>query len=538
MRRPCTSLLPAVVLALLAGVPTLGAGTPARAQTTAALLDTLQHSAFDFFWNEANPANGLIRDRSQPGSLFASIASVGFGLSAIPIGVDHGWISRAAGAERVHRTLLTFYNGPQGTAALGTIGYKGFFYHFLRLDTATRFNTDIELSTIDSALLFAGMLDARQYFDAEADTTEIAIRAMADSIYQRADWNFMRNFNTGIMMGWKPSFGFLGFGQWIGYNEAMVMYILALGSPSRPVPASAWGAWTSGYDFETHYGYSFLTCPPLFTHQYSHCWIDFRDIADAYMRTKGFDYFENSRRATLAQREYCIDNPFGALGYSDSLWGLTAGDGPFGYEARGAPPSQNDDGTITPTAAISSIVFTPEESIAFIHHMWNHYRGVLWGPYGWRDGFNLSIGPWYATDVIGIDQGPILMMIENHLNGRPWQRFMSHPAIALGLDRAGFQPFVLGAGPGAGAAGVQLGRVSPDPLTDRSRVTFRLARAGDVRLDLVDVTGRVRARLADGSRGAGEHALALERRGLEPGVYWLRLESLGESHRTRFVVLR
>jgi len=526
-------LLPALLLALA-----FAAAAPVRAQTTAALLDTLQHTAFDFFWNEVNPANGLIRDRNAPGSNFSSIASVGFGLSAIPIGVDHGWITREQAAARVHRTLLTFYNGPQGTAALGTIGYKGFFYHFLRMDTATRFSTDIELSSIDSALLFAGMLDARQYFDSASDTTEVAIRAMADSIYHRADWNFMRNFNPGIMMGWKPGLGFLNFGQWIGYNEAMILYVLALGSPSRPVPASAWGAWTSGYQYQTHYGYSFVICPPLFTHQYSHCWIDFREIADAYMRTRGFDYFENSRRATLAQREYCIANPLGAIGYSDSLWGLTAGDGPFGYEARGAPPAQNDDGTITPTAAISSIVFTPDESIAFIHHMWNHYRPALWGGYGWRDGFNLSIGPWYATDVIGIDQGPILMMIENHLNGRPWQRFMSHPAIALGLERAGFQPFVLDVGPRAGPPGVRLGRVSPDPVTARSRVTFRLARSGAARLDLVDLQGRARVRLADGPHTAGEHTLAVPREGLQPGVYWLRLDALGERQRTRFVVLR
>jgi len=518
-------------------VLTLALAAPAAAQSTAALLDTLQHSAFNFFWNEANPANGLIRDRNQPGSLFASIASVGFGLSAIPIGVDHGWVTRPQAAARVHRTLLTFYNGPQGTAALGTIGYKGFFYHFLNLNTGTRFATDVELSSIDSALLFAGMLDARQYFDSASDTTEIRIRAMADSIYQRADWNFMRNFNTGIMMGWKPGFGFLGFGQWIGYNEAMILYLLALGSPSYAVPASAWGAWTSGYHFNTLYGYSFVTCPPLFTHQYSHCWVDFRDIADLYMRTKGFDYFENSRRATLAQRNYCIANPLGAIGYSDSLWGLTAGDGPFGYEARGAPPAQNDDGTITPTAAISSIVFTPDESIGFIHYMWDHYRPTVWGPYGWKDGFNPSVGNWVATDVIGIDQGPILMMIENHLNERPWQRVMSHPAIQLGLQRADFQPFVLDVTPPALPGGVALGRVSPDPLTSRSRVSFQLAREGRVRLDLMDVMGRSRGRLAEGPFAAGEHTVAVPREGLEAGVYWLRLSASGETRQTRFVVL-
>jgi hypothetical protein len=303
------------------------------------------------------------------------------------------------------------------------------------------------------------------------------------------------------------------------------------------VPASVWSTWTSGYQWGVQYGYQFVRFPPLFGHQYSHCWVDFREIADPYMRTRGFDYFENSRRATLAQRNYCIANPLGAIGYSDSLWGLTAGDGPFGYEARGAPPAQNDDGTITPTAAISSIVFTPEESMGFIRHMWDHYRTSVWGPYGWKDGFNPSVGNWVATDVIGIDQGPILMMIENHLNGRPWQRMMSHPAIQLGLQRADFQPFVLGVTPRPEPATVRLGRVSPDPLTSRSRVTFQLARESDVRLDLLDLQGRVRGRLAEGRHAAGEHAVAVPRGGLEAGVYWLKLSAAGETRQARFVVL-
>ena len=524
MRRPLLALL------LAAGLV-----APARAQTTAALLDTLQHSAFNFFWNEANPANGLIRDRYAPGSTFSSIASVGFGLSAIGIGVDHGWITRAQGRTRVSTTLRTFYNGPQGTNALGMIGYKGFFYHFLNMTSATRNDTNVELSTIDTALLFAGMLDARQFFDDTVDTTEIAIRAMADSLYQRADFNFMRNFNTGIMMGWKPSFGFFGYGQWIGYNEAMILYILALGSPSYAVPTSAWGAWTSGYHYDTQYGYSFLTCPPLFTHQYSQCWIDFRNIADAYMRSQGHDYFEDSRRATLAQRNYCIANPGGWTGYSANLWGLTAGDGPGGYTARGAPPAQNDDGTITPTAAISSIVFTPDESIAFIQNMWNTYRGSVWGIYGWKDGFNPT-SSWVGPDVIGIDQGPILIMIENYLNGKPWQRMMSYPPIQTGLARADFQPFVLGVKPPVGGP-LALGRVTPDPVRGRSRVSFTLARSGHVELELVDLQGRVVQLLASGDYAAGEHSADVQRDGLTAGIYWLRLRAGNETRRTRFAVL-
>ena len=522
---------------LVALVLTLTLAAPATAQTTTALLDTLQHTAFNFFWNEANPANGIIRDRYAPGSTFGSIAAVGFGLSGIPIGIDHGWVSRSAGAARVHRTLLTFYNGPQGTAALGTIGNKGLFYHFLNMNTATRFGTDVELSSIDSGLLFAGMLDARQFFDDAVDTTEIAIRAMADSIEQRADWNFMRNFNPGIMMGWKPSFGFSGFGQWIGYNEAMIMYLLALGTPSYAVPASAWGTWTGGYRYQTHYGYSFVICPPLFTHQYSHCWVDFRGIADSYMRTKGHDYFENSRRATLAQRNYCIANPLGFLAYSDSLWGLTAGDGPFGYTARGAPPAQNDNGTITPTAAISSIPFTPNESIGFIRYMWDHYRPTVWGIYGWKDGFNPSVGNWVGPDVIGIDQGPILMMIENYRTQKPWQRMMSHPSIQRGLQRAGFQPYVLGVEPHTPPAGVTLGRVTPDPVTSASRVSFRLAREAGVTIELVDLQGRALRTLMHGRSGAGEHSLAIERAGLPAGIYWLRLRTADAERQSRFVIL-
>jgi hypothetical protein len=521
--------------ALLALLLALGLVNPARAQSTAALLDTLQHSAFNFFWNEVNPANGLIRDRNQPGSTFSSIASVGFGLSAIGIGIDHGWITRAQGRARVSTTLRTFYNGPQGTTAVGTIGYKGFFYHFLNMNTATRYDTSVELSTIDTALLFAGMLDARQYFDDPSDTTEVGIRAMADSIYQRADFNFMRNFNTGILMGWKPGLGFAGYGQWIGYNEAMILYILALGSPSYAVPTSAWSAWTSGYQYNTLYGYSFVTCPPLFTHQYSHCWIDFRNIADAYMRSKGHDYFENSRRATLAQRNYCIANPGGWTGYSANLWGLTAGDGPTGYTARGAPPAQNDDGTITPTAAISSIVFTPTESIAFIQNMWNNYQPTVWGPYGWKDGFNLHAG-WVDTDVIGIDQGPILIMIENYLNGKPWQRMMSYPPIQTGLTRADFEPYQLGVQPPV--SGLALGRVTPDPVRGSSRVSFSLAKSGHVELEMIDLQGRTVGRLASGDYAAGEHSFEIERTGLPAGVYWLRLRAGGEERRTRFALLQ
>ncbi len=532
MRHPAPAAL--FVSALLAGAAALVPVRPARAETFDAMLDTLQYTAFQFFWNEANPANGLIKDRNTSGSP-SSIASVGFGLSGICIGVDHGWVSRADARQRVLTTLNTFWTHPQGTLASGMIGYKGFFYHFLDMTTALR-TWDSELSTIDTALLLAGILDAKQFFDDPVDPDEIQIRALADMINQRMDWRFMQNFSPGVRMGWKPGTGFSGFGEWIGYNEAMVLYILALGSPTFAPDTTAWDRWTSGYQFNTFYGQSYVFFPPLFGHQYSHCWIDFRNIRDEYMRNRGFDYFENSRRATYAARAYCADNPFNYLGYSDSLWGLTAGDGPDGYEARGAPPTQNDDGTITPTAAISSIPFAPEIVEPFIRNLWNNYRDTpLWGPYAFNDGFNLQRG-WFGPEVIGIDQGPILIMIENYRTGRPWARFMANPEVQTGLARAGFLSTLIGVDPGPGGdgrggAGGRRGELlmanAPIPFSGTTSVRFRLPREERVTVALYDMRGRRVATAFEGVRTAGEHAVVLEAGDLASGVYRIRLSGAG-----------
>ncbi len=504
----------------------------AQAQTTAALLDTVQHASFQFFWSEANPANGLIRDRSQPGSP-CSIASTGFGLSALCVGVDHGWVARAAARDRVRTTLETLWNGPQGSGASGTIGYKGLFYHFLDMNTATR-TWDCELSTIDTALLFAGVVDAKQYFTG-SDTTETRIRALADSITQRADWNFMRNFNPGILMGWKPGTGFAGFGQWVGYNEAMILYILALGSPTHAVPTTAWSKWTSSYSWQTWYGYSYVNFPPLFGHQYSHCWVDFRFIQDAYMQAKGITYFQNSRLATLAQRAYAIANPGFHTGYSDSLWGLTASDTPTGYNARGAPPAMNDDGTITPTAPVASIAFAPDEVIPVMRNMFMNYP-LLWGPYGFRDAFNLDVN-WWDTDYIGIDQGPIVLMIENYRNHTVWDRFMQNADVQLGLQRAGFVTI-----PGAAVELPQPPALAawaePNPFAGSTTLRFRLASGGRVRLAVYDLAGREVAKLLDEARPAGEHAVPFRDGRLPSGVYLVRLESGGRALTTKCVRLR
>jgi hypothetical protein len=399
-----------------------------------AFLDLVQHTAFDYFWYETNPENGLIKDRGGDPSR-SSTAAVGFGLSALTVGIDRGWISREAGRARVLTTLTFLWGSPQGPEADAT-GYHGFYYHFLDLQTGRR-DGDSELSTIDTALLLGGVFHVQRYFDQD-DAAEAEIRALADALYRRVDWPWMQVRSAKICHGWKPGTGFLRY-DWGGYNESMILYLLALGSPTSPLSSDAWTAWTSSYAWQTHFGQAFVVFPPLFGHQYSHVWIDFRNIQDAYMRAKGLDYFENSRRATLANRAYAIANPHGWADYGENVWGLTASDIPSSYRARGAPPPENDDGTITPTAAAGSFAFTPHESLAALRYIYATYRTQIWGPYGFKDAFNPSM-QWFAPEYLGIDQGPIVLMIENYRTGRIWHVFMQHAAIQRGLARAGFVP--------------------------------------------------------------------------------------------------
>ena len=532
------------ILMIILGLAVLA--PQARAETTQQLLDALQLGAFRYAWYEGNPANGLIKDRSTPGSP-CSIAATGFGLTAITIGVDHGWVSRSDAAARVLLALQTLWNGPQGAdVPNGTTytGYHGLFYHFLDMSTGLR-TWDSELSTIDTGLLLAGILDVRQYFNG-ANPTETQIRSLANSIYQRADWTFLENPVThGIKMGWHPS---RSFGDWVGYNEAMIMYILAFGSPTHPIsnPSAAWTTWTSNYNWNTQYGQTYLIFPPLFGHQYSHCWIDFRRIKDAYMTVKGITYFENSRRATLAQRAYGIavgiSTP--AKGFSDSLWGFTACDDPvYGYLAHGAPPAQDENGTIAPTAPISSLPFAPAEVTPVIHKLWNLTLtnpdlADLWGFYGPKDALNfLTVPDWNSNDVLGIDQGPITIMIENHVSGAVWNRFMQAPEVQLGLTRAGFTGPTAVEPPDPGPL-PELLSTAPNPFGARSTIRYLLPRPGHVRLTVFDVGGRVVARLVEGEQEAGLHASTFEGSRHPSGVYRLRLEADGQVIERNIVRLR
>jgi hypothetical protein len=444
------------------GTPT-GSAPTAPSIETGPLLDTVQTRTFDFFWETTNPDNGLAPDR-WPDPPFSSVAAVGYALTAYPIGVERGYVSREQARERTLTTLEFFWNAPQGPDASGTTGRWGFFYHFVDMDTGHRFQ-QTELSTIDTGLFMMGALTAQQYFDGDGPQ-ETRIRALADSLYRRVEWDRMQLPNDLISMGWTPSEGRFDWG-YEGYDEAMFLYVLGLGSPTHPMDAAAWSAFTSTYDWESFYGYQHVNFAPLFGHQYSHVWIDFRDIQDPYMREKGIDYFENSRRATLAQRAYAKDNPNDFAGYGENIWGFTASDGPGdttvtvngqertfkAYWARGAAKGDiRDDGTIVPTAAGGSVPFAPDATISALKTMYERYGTHLFGPYGYYDAFNptysLQKTPpaggkttpqgWFDHEHLGIDQGPILAMIENHRTGLIWSLMRNNPYVVRGLCRADF----------------------------------------------------------------------------------------------------
>ena len=416
-----------------------------------ALLERLQHTAFDYFRNHANRANGLIADTSRPGAP-CSIAVVGFALSAYPVGVERGWMERAD-ALACTLAALRFFDASDQSGSGEATGYRGFYYHFLDMQSGTRVWRS-EVSLIDTALLIAGVLTAAAYFDGQA-TDEIELRRLAQALYERVDWRWAQRERGAVTHGWKPECGFLNYG-WEGYSEAILLYVLGLGSTTHPLSPESYPAWTATYQWENLYGHDYLYAGPLFIHQYSHAWIDFRGIRDAFMREKGCDYFENSRRATYIQREYATRNPGGFAGYGADRWGLSAGDGPsaqprmicgrhqafYGYAARGVPYGP-DDGTISGPAILSSLVFAPELVLPALRDL--HGDGTSEGdPLIQASGFNATIskaGPdgWVSEGTFGLDQGMIVLMIENYRSGMPWRLSRGNSRIRSGLHRAGFR---------------------------------------------------------------------------------------------------
>ncbi|MDI6025028.1 glucoamylase family protein [Corticibacterium sp. UT-5YL-CI-8] len=419
--------------------------------TDADLLDSLQRRTFEYFLHEERHENGLVRDRTREGSP-ASIAATGFALSAYTVGVERGLMQRTDACQRTLAALRFFSNSEQSEAPNAT-GYRGFYYHFLDMETGRR-AWKCELSTIDTALLIAGILTVGTYFSHDTPQ-EKEIRALSDALYRRVDWQWAQNDGAAVSLGWVPKRGFLPY-RWEGYSEALILYVLALGSPSFPVGPEAYAAWTAGHRWKTIYGREMVYAGPLFIHQFSHIWLDLRGIQDAYMRGKGSDYFQNSRQATYAQRDYAIRNPRGFREYDANCWGLTASDGPgpltrridgrerrfYSYRARGAPYGP-DDGTLSPWSAVASLPFAPEIVLPTIRHF--HEIDLKDGnPYGFTCSFNPTLAEngdpigWASCEHVGINQGPIPLMIENHRTGFLWKLMRGCPHIVRGLRRASF----------------------------------------------------------------------------------------------------
>jgi hypothetical protein len=416
------------------------------------MLDSIQHKTFLFFLNEHHPEWGIVKDRAAAWAP-SSTASTGFGIPCFAIGVERNWITREQAAQ-ITLNMLNFYMNSNQSTDSTAAGYKGFYYHFHRMKTGAR-EWKCELSSVDTGLLMMGILFARNYYNTDNEV-EKQIRSLAGVLLGRVDWDFLEMPDSGhfartISMGWYPETGQHNMG-WKGYNEALFLYILAAGSGMENVERS-YEAWLKSYKWNTPYeGLSHAAFPPLFGHQFSQAFIDFRGLVDPYMKEKGIDYFENSRRATYVQRLYAIENPKGWVGYDSLSWGVTASDGPTekynfddkvfeGYAGRGTSgPDYNyfDDGTIAPYASISSLPFAPEIVLPTIKSMLQKNDQKLWGKYGFYDAFNPT-AKWVNDDFIGIAQGPMLIMIENFRTGLVWNYVMKDPIIQKGLNKLEYE---------------------------------------------------------------------------------------------------
>lgn len=410
----------------------------------------LQKLTFDYFLHYANPGKGLIADNSRRDAP-SSITAVGLALASYPVAATRGYLPRDEAVARTLATLRFFSRSLHGSQPNAT-GYKGFYYHFLDMETGRRYRQS-ELSTIDTTFLIAGALLVAQYFDRDGDE-EREIRELADALYRRIDWQWALDGGYLVRMGWCPESGFHP-SRWYGYTEALLLYILGLASPTHPLPAESYEVWTETYQWETHYGIECLYAPPIFIHQLSHVWVDFRGIRDAYMREKRIDYFENSRRATYIQQQYAIENPEDYKGYGEWAWGITASDGPgemvqevdgverrfWGYMARGAPGGP-DDGTLSPWGVVASLPFAPEIVLPTIGYFDECYPSMI-SDYGFRCSFNPTFPAgergWISQGYYGLDQGPIVLMIENALSGLIWRLMRRCRYIVTGLRRAGFE---------------------------------------------------------------------------------------------------
>jgi hypothetical protein len=419
-----------------------------------AMLETLQSQTFAYFLKYVNPKNGLIADKSDPDS-HSSIAVVGLGISSYVVGLERNLLSREEAVNKILTVLNFFHAGQQGPEE-DAMGYKGFYYHFLHMDTGRR-AWESELSTIDTAIFIAGALTAAYYFKGE-NKEEKDIRNLAENLYRRIDWQWALNGGTMICHGWKPESGFLNnYWDW-GYSEAIILYILALGSPTFAVDPIGYRNWTSTFKWNNIDGIEYIHAGPLFIHQMSQLWLDLKGIQDELNKKYKIDYFENSRRATHVQQQYAIKNPLNFTHYGENNWGFTASDGPgpasimidgvekifYDYIARGVPFGP-DDGTISPWAVVASLPFAPDIVLETIRHAIKR----LMEKNAADNGFDASFNPvfkipgkeengWVSPWKFGLNEGPMIIMIENFRTQLIWNIIKKCLYITNGLRLAGF----------------------------------------------------------------------------------------------------
>jgi hypothetical protein len=393
----------------------------AAASTNSELLDQLERASFEFFWNEADPHTGLVRDRAEADggsrSRMSSIAATGFGLTALCIAHQRNYRPRAEITARVRQTLHFLEHAPH---------VHGFLYHYVDMHDGRRFARS-ELSPIDMSILLCGVLTCREYFH------DAAIRRAATRIYRRVEWPWALHDGDMFALEWKPEFGFSPL-RWDSYCESMMLYLLAIGSPTHPIPAACWHSFRR--PMLVYEDYQFISTPaPLFVHQYSHAWFDFRGKQDDYA-----DYFANSVLASQAHRQFCQALSAQFPSYSPELWGITASDSRKGYVAWGGPPLQGPvDGSVVPAAAAGSLPFLFADSMVVLRNLRKRYGKQVWKRYGFVDAFNPLTG-WVDHEVVGIDVGISMVMAENARSEFVWRTFMRNPEVQVAMEKSGFRP--------------------------------------------------------------------------------------------------
>ncbi len=525
----------------MVGVNALGqeSPTPAVVQTRtydmddAELLTMVQEYTFRYFWDFGHPVSGLARERNTSGDLVTSGGS-GFGAMAILVGIERGFITRQQGLQRL-LTIVDFLERAdrfRGAHSHWLNGITGKVIPFSAQDNGG----DI----VESAFLLQGLLTVREYFNGDTPD-EVVLREKINGIWQGVDWNWYRKQNQNVIFWhWSPNFNFAINLPVRGFNETHIVYILAISAPgNRAVPPSlyrqgwAGGGYTNGSG--TYYGYRLDTGPfrggPLFFAHYSYLGFDPR-----YLRDEFTNYFMRNRNHTLINRAYCIENPKRFPGYSAVSWGLTASDNPFGYLAH-EPTNERDNGTITPTAALSSMPYTPEESMAVLKHFYRDRGAQLWGPMGFYDAFN-DAQNWVASSYLAIDQGPIICMIENYRTGLLWEYFMRAPEIQAGIAKIGFVPdSTLVSLREPLLQNISNVRVFPNPTSDKLNVEMEQLQTAGVRIELLDATGRLRQVLLDERQlPPGVHRLEFDVQHMTNGLYFLRIRT-AEQQETKKIIL-